>query len=150
MEVKIRAINNKDINLLYKWLNTEDSLNGKIQTKNIVSFLEHSKWFEKKLKEKTTYIWIVENYENFPLGQIRFEKKVGDYLDIDIYIIKEARGKGVAQKALLMAINIVDKFIFRAEVKKNNIISYNFFLNCGFSIVYEDSNMWTLIKRNNN
>lgn len=147
MKITVRSINNEDIKLLYKWLNSQDSLHGKIQTKGIVSFLEHSKWFEKKLKEKKTHIWIVENYKKFPLGQIRFEKKVGDYLDVDIYIIKEARGKGVAQKALNIAENLIEKCILRAEVKKNNIVSYNFFLNSGFKVLKEDKTKWTFTKK---
>ena len=147
MEITIRSINTKDINLLYEWLNNKDSLNGKIQTTEIVSFLDHSRWFKKKLKEKKTYVWIVENYQKYPLGQIRFEKKVGDYLDVDIYIVKEARGKGIAQKALNMAENLIDNPILRAEIKKNNIASYNFFLNCGFKFLNEDSTKWTFIKK---
>jgi RimJ/RimL family protein N-acetyltransferase len=147
LKITLRSINNKDIKLLYQWLNSHDSLHGKIQTKGIVSFLEHSKWFEKKLTEKKTHIWIVENYKKFPLGQIRFEKKVCDYLDVDIYIIKEARGKGVAQKALNIAENLVEKCILRAEVKKNNIVSYNFFLNCGFKVLKEDKTKWTFTKK---
>ena len=150
MEIILRPINNEDISLLYKWLNSPDSLKGKIQTKNQVSFSDHSIWFKNKLKEKTTHIWIIENHKNFPLGQIRFENKVADYLDVDIYLIKRARAKGIAQKAFKMVEKLINKSILRAEVKKNNIVSYNFFINCEFKILSEDTTKWIFIKNNNN
>ena len=64
---------------------------------------------------------------------------------IDIYLTKGERKKGVASKALNLAINKVNFYSFRAIIKKSNRRSYNFFLKNGFSLSHEDNNMWVLV-----
>ena len=50
-----------------------------------------------------------------------------NYFEVDIYLTKHERKKGVASKALNLAINKVNFYSFRAIIKKSNRRSYNFF-----------------------
>ena len=135
-----------DKNYLYEWVNQFDSLSAKIENENKVILSEHEKWFYERLKDKNTYIWIIENKKNIPIGQIRFQKKFFKYYDVDIYIIDKERKKGLASKALNEAIQISNSISLRALVKKTNLRSYNFFSKNGFFLKSEDQIKWILIK----
>ena len=99
-----------------------------------------------RLNDLGTYIWIILNEKKKPLGQIRFQKKIEKYFDVDIYVEGNERRKGIAKKALYLAQREIGLKPLRAFVKKNNINSYNFFLNNGFLMQLEDESMWVLIK----
>ncbi len=144
--INIRYANEKDESLLLGWVNNSDSISAKLINKGNISLNEHADWFLERLKDVNTYIWIIENEKNIPIGQIRFQKKSSNYLDVDIYILKEERKKGIASKALNLASYSVNLFPLRAIVKKNNFRSFSFFSNNGFSLKLEDKFKWVLVK----
>ena len=146
--MNIRKIKLEDSTQLFNWVNKTDSLSVKIENKNKVSLAEHERWFNERLDDKNTHIWIIENKSGIPLGQIRFQKKNTKYYDIDIYIIQSERKKGLASKALNKAMQISKPIFLRALVKKNNIRSYDFFLKNGFSLKFQDQSKWVLIREN--
>ena len=131
---------------MLEWVNNPDSISTKLVNKGTISLNEHSNWFLERLKDENTHIWIIENEKNISIGQIRFQKKLNNYLDVDIYVLKEERKKGVARKALNLASNSVNLFPLRAIVKKNNFRSFSFFSNNGFSLKLEDKFKWVLVK----
>ena len=140
-----RKIKLEDCTQLFNWVNKTDSLSVKIENQKQINFSAHSKWFSERMNDPNTSIWIIENKNKIPIGQIRFQKKMDNYFDVDIYLTKEERKKGVASKALNLAINKVNFYSFRAIIKKSNRRSYNFFLKNGFSLSHEDNNMWVLV-----
>ena len=146
MNIFIRVADYKDSNMFFRWVNNKDSLNIKIQNKNIIGFKSHNRWFLERLNDRNTYIWVIEDSNKSSLGQIRFQKKNSIYLDIDIYVIAAMRLKGIAIKALNIAIKKINNMPLRAIVKKSNIGSFKLFISCGFSIQFEDKHKWTLIK----
>lgn len=146
-DFNIRKALIKDIDELFNWVNSEESLIYKLENKNIISYDEHKKWFVKRLNDLNTYIWIIENLDKKSIGQIRFQKKTNLYLDVDIYIIKNKREKGIAYKALLLSMSKINNVLLRAIIKKNNIASFNFFKKCGFILISEDSLKWILTKK---
>ncbi len=131
---------------LFNWVNKLDSLSAKIENKNEITLSDHKKWFSERLKDSNTHIWIIENEKKIPIGQIRFQKNIDNYFDIDIYLLKDERKKGVASKALNLAFNKVNLFPFRAIVKKSNIRSFSFFSKNGFFLKSEDEFIWVLVK----
>ena len=144
--INIRYTNKEDTSLLLEWVNKPDSLEVKIENNNVISEEEHSRWFIERLNDDDTHVWIVINKDNVPIGQIRFQRKLNKYFDIDIYIVEEERRRGIAGKALNIALESLNPVCLRAIVKKNNLRSLNFFLNNGFKKISEDKFKWILIK----
>jgi L-amino acid N-acyltransferase YncA len=146
MNIFLREADYDDSNMFFTWVNKKDSLDVKIQNKSKIDLKNHDTWFLERLSDSNTYIWVIENSNKVPLGQIRFQKKCLMYFEVDIYIISTMRLKGIAIKALNMAVKKTNNFALKAIVKKNNIGSYKLFIKCGFSLKFEDDFKWTLVK----
>lgn len=146
MGVVLRPAKLKDKCLLYRWVNSKDSLGIKIKTDKKISFSNHEIWFEERLKDNNTFIWIIEENKNKPIGQIRFQYSKEKYFDIDIYIINKFRKLGIASIELKNAENISNVKPLRATVKKNNYSSYLFFNRNGYRLIFEDQESWVLVK----
>ena len=146
MDVGLRLAELKDKCLLYRWVNSKDSLGIKIKTEKKISFSNHEIWFEERLKDNNTFIWIIEENKNKPIGQIRFQYSKEKYFDIDIYIINKFRKLGIASIELKNAENISNVKPLRATVKKNNYSSYLFFNRNGYRLIFEDQEYWVLVK----
>ena len=146
MDVGLRLAELKDKCLLYRWVNSKDSLGIKIKTEKKISFSNHEIWFEERLKDYNTFIWIIEENKNKPIGQIRFQYSKEKYFDIDIYIINKFRKLGIASIELKNAENISNVKPLRATVRKNNYSSYLFFNRNGYRLIFEDQESWVLVK----
>ena len=145
--ISIRKATYDDKLILFKWANKFDSLSVKIENKNKIFLSEHEKWLSERFKDTGTYIWIILK-EKIPIGQIRFQKKIGKYFDVDIYLLANERRRGTAKRALYLAHKDSAFVSLRALVKRNNINSYNFFLRNGFYLKSEDEFKWVLKKNN--
>jgi len=145
--IELREAKLEDKVLLFKWFNSKDSLKFKIKTRNKIDFFNHEKWFKTKLKDKNTYIWIIEDSKSVPIGQIRFEYSKENFYDIDIFIIKKYRKKGIASLAIKKVEKIFKRRPLRAKVKKNNNFSLLFFIKNNFSLISESKEFWVLVKK---
>jgi len=145
--ISIRKATYDDKLILFNWANKFDSLSVKIENKNKILLFEHEKWLSERLRDTGTYIWIILK-EKIPVGQIRFQKKIDKYFDIDIYLLANERRRGTAKRALHLAHKESALVALRALVKKNNINSYNFFLRNSFYLESEDEFKWVLKKNN--
>ena len=146
MDIFIRNAEKKDSLLLFKWFNEVDSLKFKIKTQKRISIENHNKWFDERLLDIKTYIWIIQDKNNNPIGQIRFQKLDEKFYDIDIYIARENRKKGIASKALRLAENKAGVKPLRAIVNNNNNTSRVFFLKNGFKINLKNKNFIQLVR----
>ena len=63
-----------DVMLLHAWVNADDSLKWKKDTKNLIATDEHRAWFDSRLADPFTQIWIALN-DGTPSGQVRLEKR---------------------------------------------------------------------------
>ena len=144
--INLRYANKKDAAILLEWVNNFDSISTKLDNESAITLYEHSNWFSERLKDKNTHIWIIEKEKKYPIGQIRFQQKISNYFDVDIYVVEEERKKGLASKTLRKAVRISKSIPLRALVKKNNLRSYNFFSKNGFLLKSEDQSKWILIK----
>ena len=90
-----------------------------------ISFIEHEKWFNKKLNNQNSIMYIFCIKKKF-IGQVRFDK-VKNKNFISYSVDKEYRRKGYGKEILKKAINKINKQIkFKevyAKVMKNNIAS---------------------------
>lgn len=137
-----RNVSDKDKERVYHLSNDpivrESSLNDKT-----ISWEEHCKWFENKLKNKKNIFYIVLNEEDEILGQIRcdFETKYTGILSISLSSM--IRGKGYAKTILLDGILKIfstnDTLItLYAIVKKENKASNKIFNSLKFKCVKSD------------
>ena len=144
MNISLRRAGLNDKELLFKWFNNLDSLKFKIKTDSKISFITHEKWFIERLKDKNTFIWIIE-CDKRQMGQIRLQYSKY-YYEVDIYIVKDFRKLGIASLALKEAENNLKLKPLRAVVKNNNKVSRLFFLKNGFSVNSENKNFISLVK----
>jgi RimJ/RimL family protein N-acetyltransferase len=140
----IRPATLADGALLQAWANADDSLKWKKNTKNLISTDDHLTWLHSRLADPFTQIWIAL-YDGAPSGQVRLEKK-GDFVYVDIYVVAEARGTGLASFALNESINRYTRLFrtqkFCAIVNHQNQISEKLFVKNGFHKANGKSTCW--------
>ena len=78
-DIFIRKAEFNDIDILFNWVNSNDSLKYKLDNKNNISYEEHKKWFLERLNDPNSYIWIIETLYKVSIGQIRFQQKENLY-----------------------------------------------------------------------
>ena len=140
----IRPATLEDGALLRAWVNADDSLKWKKDTKSLISTDEHVAWLQCRLADPFTQIWIVL-HDDTPSGQVRLEKK-GDFIYVDIYVTVGARGIGLASFALHESINRYTKLFgsktFCAIVNPENEMSGKLFLKNGFQKAADETDYW--------
>ena len=121
-----------DIEFLWYLRNREETRRYSKNNKKI-KWQEHINWIMPILLGfGDKQIFIIENYKT-PVGQIRFDHKNKDGLEISISILKEFWGKGIAYESLFSAIKLKKEIkVFYAEINKNNPASLRLFEKLGF------------------
>jgi RimJ/RimL family protein N-acetyltransferase len=140
----IRLATLADGALLRAWVNADDSLKWKKDTKNLISTDEHLAWLHSRLADPLTQIWIAL-HDGTSSGQVRLEKK-GDFVYVDIYVFAGVRGTGLASFALNESINRYTKLFgsqkFCAIVNPENEVSEKLFLKNGFHKDEDEPSYW--------
>ena len=145
----IRPATLADGALLRAWVNADDCLKWKKDTKNLISTDDHLTWLHSRLADPFTQIWIAL-HDSTPSGQVRLEKK-GDFVYVDIYVVAGVRGTGLASFTLNESINRYTKLFgsqkFCAIVNPKNEISEKLFLKNGFHKVEDEKSYWLKLIR---
>lgn len=127
--IKFKTITEKDCKLLYEWAN--DSLvRENAFDNNKIKYEDHKKWFEKSLKNKNRFIFIVF-VESQAIGQVRIDISEGSGL-IDYSISSNYRGLGYGTMLLKTLVNRANSLSIPVieligRVKVNNIPSQKVF-----------------------
>jgi len=129
--LQIREVSKEDIKLLFEWKN-EYYTRKKAFNSQKIEWETHIKWFKNKLKDKNCYMFIISNMQNFPVGQVRYEKIDNDWL-IDFAVNKYFRGLGLGELIIKKSMDIVGMGSFLAKVKNSNTPSIKVFRNLGFT-----------------
>lgn len=98
-ELHIRPVERKDSKLLFEWVNSPDSLAGKLMTSGPIAWSSHAVWFEARLGSPDCTIWVAER-GGAPAGQVRAERRPDGRLHVDIYVAPEARRSGIGAAML--------------------------------------------------
>lgn len=134
--LRIRGVKKEDSTVLFEWSNDPLVRINAFDSKKI-DWDSHEKWFQNKLLDNNCKIFIFENKQGHPVGQVRL-----DYLDkkwlIDYSIDQFFRGLGLGKKIISKAINMIDKGTFMAMVKHKNQASIKTFLNSGFKNISQE------------
>jgi SAM-dependent methyltransferase len=133
--ISIKDLKKKDINLLYKWRNT-DYFIKRSQSKEKVSFLSHRIWFENILLTNT-YSKIIYFKSHTPIGHFRIDK-INKSNVVTIYIIKKFTGIGIGTFIInycvrdYLATKALKNTKIIAMILKNNLSASNLFSKSGF------------------
>jgi len=131
--LSLRKMSPEDKYIIFEWANDEQVRANSFNSSSI-SFEEHSRWFEKKILDKSAWYYICE-LNGEPVGLIRFDIR-DNKLITGITIDKKYRGKKLSSKFLRKACEIVKKqtdLPIVAYIKKVNIPSIKSFEKAGFT-----------------
>ena len=138
-EIKIRLCNwnNHDSNLLRKIHNHAVEA-GYFNSKNKVSREEHKLWFESRMNNQNTTIFIGD-INNTSFGYVRFDLVANNIYEVSLANLPSRVGKGLGSFMLNRAINEFVKLkkpnMITAVVKKFNERSISCFLKNKFEII---------------
>lgn len=129
--LRLRPAGPEDADLLLGWANAPDSLAAKLKTSSPIPRDSHVAWLARRLADPATRLRIVlEGSE--AVGQVRLEPRDGA-LEIDVYVVPERRGRGVARAALALALaEPAPGSVLRARVRTANAASRRLFASLGF------------------
>ena len=123
-----------DINDIFEWRNHPD-IRKNFFDSEVITWNDHERWFNKKLKDQDTTIYIAYYIEN-KIGTIRFEANE-TVIKTSIMLNPLFLGKGLGSKVIKLG---VERFIMEkkpdmqiiAEIKKDNFTSIKAFTKAGF------------------
>lgn len=136
MKINIRAATQRDSRDIWVWRN-HAAIRKWCFNNDKISCARHREWFDKKIAEDSTMIYIAENGKHEKLGQVRFEKGRGPKSRININLNPLFLGKGLGHRIIKRATasflkkNRDIKEII-AEVIEDNIASHRAFNKAGY------------------
>lgn len=130
----LRNATEKDVDLLYEWAN-DIAVRANAFSTEPIPYTEHIRWFETKLQDKDTKIYIYM-YEEQAIGQIRIDI-VGEKAKIDYSIDARYRQQGHGKRMLKLLEYEVQEHLpqiicLLAQVKCENNASKTAFVTSGY------------------
>lgn len=108
-----------------------------------ISWEEHLRWLEKKLRAEDAFFYLVKNRAGTLAAQVRFEPEEPGCYRVSFSVSPPFRGKSFSSHILRFAISVLKaekgKVKLKAAVKKENTASLKCFRRAGFTAVVEDS-----------
>lgn len=129
-ELKVRVATKKDKRLIFDWINDSITRENSIN-KAEISWEEHSLWFDKKIKNKDSQIFIFFTTDN--IGMIRVDKNEL-VSNISYNVNPFYRGQGYGGRMINWLISQSQFKNLTAEVMSGNLASHKIFLNNDFQI----------------
>lgn len=137
-QLKLRPALSTDMGLYFWWVNDPDVRRSSLQT-GLISFQQHSRWFQARLSSDTALMYILVDSDDLPVGQIRFERLDSECHQslVSFSLDRLARGQGLAGRLLSMGLDAMrhqwgQQMEVVADVKTENLASARVFLRAGF------------------
>ncbi len=136
--INIRKACETDLMLYFEWTN-EDEVRKQSFNSDPIVLENHEKWFHKKLADPNCLMFVFEDAQQAPIGQVRFESNEEQKISvIGVSIDKNFRGQNLAGKILALATTYFFKhkpdYTIQAFIKTDNKGSINAFNKAGFSL----------------
>jgi len=132
--LSLRPVGLLDRELLWRWANDPAVRQSAFNTAPI-AWEDHVRWFDQKLGDKNTVIFIVEQEAGDAVGQVRFQIRDHE-AEISISVSAEFRGRGYGLYMLRQALDAVaevrDLTRVNAYIKPENTVSRSLFDRAGF------------------
>lgn len=149
-----RKATENDVELYYNWAN-DPTVRSNSYSSESIPYENHVSWFKSKLKDENCSMFLFQNHDKQPVGQVRIQKTDEISAIIGISTDENHRGKGYAAKMIALA---SDAFLVKnheicisAYIKLDNPASSKAFEKAGFSMLemlkYEGVDSFHYIKR---
>lgn len=133
--ISIRPCKTSDCRFVWRLRNEKTARQFAFNTAYI-PYKRHIGWFRKKLKDNSSYIFIVLNNKR-RIGEVRLDSDKKNSAEIGIHMLKKERGRGLGSAALKAASShALRKMRLKkivAHIKKDNIASVKAFENAEFT-----------------
>lgn len=137
VSLSLRPACPEDSAVLWNWANDPLVRRFSFQS-DPISWQHHEQWFARKMGDPRCHIWIADDAEGGPVGQVRFERQDDDAVSIAISIAADSRGKGYAAQLLRLglrrAARVFPGCVAHASIKVENAASVRAFESAGFSL----------------
>jgi RimJ/RimL family protein N-acetyltransferase len=134
-KLRLRPAREDDSRLLWEWAN-DSQVRASSFSSDDIPWATHVAWFAKKLQQEKCCIFIAEDDEGTPIGQIRFDSRADGDFEIGVSLANAWRGQGLAVPLIQQATRSVvwgkHGARLHAFVKPKNVASVRAFENGGF------------------
>lgn len=134
--VALRLARSQDCEAIWRW-NFAPEVRAQSLSGEAVAFIEHARWFARRLADGVAPIWVVEEYRE-GVGVVRIDppaqESVGRRARISIALAASARGRGIGRTAVAAACSAWRRPIV-AEILADNAASRACFEACGFRAI---------------
>ena len=133
--VKLRMADENDCLVLWEWANDPQVRQAAFDPE-VIPLESHKQWFISKLSDPNCYIYILENDDSQPVGQVRLDLQEDGKGMVDFSVISTQRGQGYGSLGLQEASRKFFKQHPGARivglVKEDNTASLRAFERAGF------------------
>lgn len=145
---KLRKVTSNDCDLIFEWANDKSVRENSFNSEKI-NYDEHIRWFNRKLISEESLMYILKVKSN-EVGMIRLDKIDQLSYLINYSIAKEHRGNGYATVLLKIIKELNPSNILIGKVKNNNLGSIKAFLNSGYNMKEEESDIKIFFSKEGN
>jgi UDP-2,4-diacetamido-2,4,6-trideoxy-beta-L-altropyranose hydrolase len=140
--LRLRRVKSDDSCLLWKWANDPDVRAASFVC-DPIPWQTHASWFDNKVAKEECVIFIAEDQEANPCGQIRFESRPDGGWEIDVSLAKNKRGCGLAAGLIESGVRTMRRerngnARFHAFVRLENQASLRAFQKAGFEQIGQE------------
>lgn len=133
--LRLRSATLSDCRQLWEWAN-DRRVRDSAFCSNPIAWEEHCAWFEARLRDARSRVYIAIDSWDLPVGQIRFDENGSGEAEIDVSVAPQCRGMGLAKRLIEIGAQRVfeDKAFtqLHAYVKPANAPSLRAFQSAGF------------------
>jgi UDP-2,4-diacetamido-2,4,6-trideoxy-beta-L-altropyranose hydrolase len=120
-----------DSEMLLKWQHIKE-VRQYARNPSTPSLNEHESWMHKKIKESTSYFWIIMHNDE-PSGVIRLDNIEGFQYEVSIFVIPQKFGLGIAKSSIYSIQYLFEGVAnFSATILPENKASIKLFMSTGF------------------
>jgi RimJ/RimL family protein N-acetyltransferase len=134
-EIRLRRVREEDRRLLWEWANDRDVRAASFSSDSI-AWETHVAWFADKVTSSESLLFIAEDKAGTPFGQIRFDLTKNGGADLNLSLVREKRGCGLAVPLIRAGVRELFSSTeckrVHAFVKPENIASARAFEKAGF------------------
>jgi RimJ/RimL family protein N-acetyltransferase len=130
--VVLRRARPDDCEAIWRW-NFAPDVRARSKTGTVPAFIDHARWFARRLAEDDAPIWVVEEHGQ-GIGVIRLDPPEHGRARISISLAALVRGRGIGRAAVAAVCHNWRRPI-AAEILVDNAASRTCFEACGFRAI---------------
>jgi UDP-2,4-diacetamido-2,4,6-trideoxy-beta-L-altropyranose hydrolase len=133
--LRLRLATPEDRRLFWEWAN-DPVVRAAAFSSEPISWATHVAWFDEKLGNPRSIIFVAEGADSFPVGQIRFDSRPDGDWEVDVSISRAMRGFGFASESIKLGLQAMreqkSRVRIHAFVKTGNSASIGAFERAAF------------------